>query len=77
MEYLEIGDLFTYLYQNPLLPETEAKHITYQILDALTMIHEHESAHRDLKPNVSFSSLSRDVGSSPMEMRAITKTRRI
>lgn len=77
MEYLEIGDLFTYLYGKPPLPETEAKHITYQILDALSMMHQHEFAHRDLKPNVSFSSLSRDVGSSPMETRAITKIRRI
>ncbi|CEO59898.1 hypothetical protein PMG11_04548 [Penicillium brasilianum] len=51
MEYLEIGDLFTYLCEKPPLPEAEAKHITYQILDALTMMHQHEFAHRDLKPN--------------------------
>lgn len=53
MEYLEIGDLFTYLYKRPALPEDEAKDITYQILDGLNMMHENGFAHRDLKPNVS------------------------
>jgi serine/threonine protein kinase len=52
MEYLEIGDLFTYLLQNPPLPENEAKHIAYQILDGLNMMHGNGFAHRDLKPNV-------------------------
>lgn len=77
MEYLELGDLFSYLHQNPPLPETDAQHISYQILDALTMMHQHKFAHRDLKPNVSRSFLSRDINSSPVEMRAITKIQRI
>ncbi|OQE13507.1 hypothetical protein PENFLA_c047G06958 [Penicillium flavigenum] len=53
MEYLEIGDLFAYLYQKPLppLPEAEAKEIAYQIIDGLCMMHENGFAHRDLKPN--------------------------
>ncbi|KAJ5461269.1 Tetratricopeptide-like helical [Penicillium daleae] len=50
MEYLEIGDLFTYLHQTPPLPETEAKDIAYQILDGLGMMHQNSFAHRDLKP---------------------------
>lgn len=55
MEYLELGDLFMYLYKKgpvPPLPEAEAKEITYQILDGLSMMHENGFAHRDLKPNV-------------------------
>ncbi|CAG7926306.1 unnamed protein product [Penicillium olsonii] len=51
MEYLENGDLFGYLHQRPPLPETEAKEITYQILEGLGMMHENGFAHRDLKPN--------------------------
>ncbi|KAJ5932227.1 Tetratricopeptide-like helical [Penicillium verrucosum] len=54
MEYLEIGDLFTYLYpKTPTspLPEAEAREIAYQILDGLSMMHQNGFAHRDLKPN--------------------------
>lgn len=56
MEYLEIGDLATYLDRRPPtspLPENEAQQIAYQILDGLNMMHGHEFAHRDLKPHVS------------------------
>jgi serine/threonine protein kinase len=65
MEYLEIGDLFTYLYDKPSLPEDEAKEIAYQILDGLNMMHENGFSHRDLKPEVSLL--------VSMEMRAFTK----
>ncbi|KAJ5355481.1 Tetratricopeptide-like helical [Penicillium cataractarum] len=54
MEYLELGDRFTYLYRQPPGPplqETEAKEITYQILDGMNMMHDNGFAHRDLKPN--------------------------
>jgi serine/threonine protein kinase len=61
MEYLEIGDLFTYLRENPPLPENEAKHIAYQILDGLNMMHQNGFAHRDLKPNVGLSSLNGEI----------------
>jgi serine/threonine protein kinase len=53
MEYLELGDLFAYTESRPALLEDEAKEITYQILDGLSMMHENEFAHRDLKPSVS------------------------
>jgi serine/threonine protein kinase len=65
MEYLEIGDLLTYLYHKPSLPENEVKEIAYQILDGLNMMHENGFSHRDLKPEVS-SLIS-------VEMRAFTK----
>ncbi|KAK4861083.1 hypothetical protein LT330_003999 [Penicillium expansum] len=54
MEYLEIGDLATYLDRRPPtspLLENEAQQIAYQILDGLNMMHRHEFAHRDLKPH--------------------------
>ncbi|KAJ5366512.1 Tetratricopeptide-like helical [Penicillium brevicompactum] len=54
MEYLEIGDLATYLDRRPPtspLPENEAQQIAYQILHGLNMMHCHDFAHRDLKPH--------------------------
>jgi serine/threonine protein kinase len=62
MEYLEHGDLLTYLHQRPPLPEAEAKHIAYQILDGLSLMHENGFAHRDLKPNVGFLSILEQGG---------------
>ncbi|KAK1143695.1 hypothetical protein N8T08_006095 [Aspergillus melleus] len=50
MEYLELGDLHTYLQHKPALPEHEAKEVTFQILDGLFLMHDNEFAHRDLKP---------------------------
>lgn len=58
MEYLEAGDLATYLHGTPPLSETEAKDVSYQILDGLCMMHENGFAHRDLKPKVSSSFFS-------------------
>jgi serine/threonine protein kinase len=53
IEYLESGDLATYLFHSQPLPESEAKDLSYQILDGLCMMHENGFAHRDLKPAVS------------------------
>ncbi|KAJ5692033.1 Tetratricopeptide-like helical [Penicillium macrosclerotiorum] len=50
MEYLELGDLSTYLNHRPPLPEFEARILADQILDGLCMMHENKFAHRDLKP---------------------------
>ncbi|KKK21344.1 hypothetical protein ARAM_002632, partial [Aspergillus rambellii] len=49
MEYLELGDLYTYVHRSPPLSESEVKDITYQILDGLRLMHENEFTHRDLK----------------------------
>ncbi|KAJ5389222.1 Tetratricopeptide-like helical [Penicillium cataractarum] len=51
MEYLEAGNLATYLHGTPPLSETDAKEVSYQILDGLCMMHENGFAHRDLKPH--------------------------
>lgn len=56
MEYLELGNLSTYLDRKPPvppLPELEGKEIAYQILDGLNMMYENGVSHRVLKPNVS------------------------
>ncbi|KAK2756397.1 hypothetical protein FQN54_005289 [Arachnomyces sp. PD_36] len=51
MEYLDLGDLYTYLHRKPPLPEDEAKQVTSQILDGLCLMHDNQFAHRDLKPS--------------------------
>jgi serine/threonine protein kinase len=57
MEYLHLGDLGTLLYttQQP-LPEDDVQHITSQILEGLSLMHQNGFAHRDLKPQVCFHS---------------------
>ncbi|KAF2806858.1 kinase-like protein [Mytilinidion resinicola] len=50
MEYFPNGDLQSYL-SSP-LPEKEVQQITFQILEALSFMHENGFAHRDLKPSV-------------------------
>ncbi|KAJ6015930.1 Tetratricopeptide-like helical [Penicillium herquei] len=51
MEYLEIGDLYDYMNGRPPLLETEARQISYQVLEGLGMMHANTFTHRDLKPN--------------------------
>uniref|UniRef100_A0A0B7KB13 Autophagy-related protein 1 n=2 Tax=Bionectria ochroleuca TaxID=29856 RepID=A0A0B7KB13_BIOOC len=48
MEYHEKGDLQRYLTKR--FPETEARTITSQLLEALCYMHDNGFAHRDLKP---------------------------
>jgi serine/threonine protein kinase len=52
MEYCELGDLQSYLSSNPPLPEPESQEVMFQILDGIRYMHEHEFAHRDMKPAV-------------------------
>uniref|UniRef100_A0A8H7NQ58 Autophagy-related protein 1 n=1 Tax=Bionectria ochroleuca TaxID=29856 RepID=A0A8H7NQ58_BIOOC len=51
MEYCELGDLDRYLLSlsNTRLPEPEAQDVTYQILNALTSMHQETFCHGDLK----------------------------
>lgn len=62
MEYIEHGDLSNYMRsQKGPVPEDTSRAITRQVLEALTVLHERQICHRDLKPQVSrypFSSVS-------------------
>ena len=51
MEYISHGDLRQYLKVER--SESEAKAITRQLLEGLSVIHQNGLAHRDLKPEVS------------------------
>ncbi|KAJ5669494.1 hypothetical protein N7462_010564 [Penicillium macrosclerotiorum] len=48
MEYIENGDLDSHL-ERP-LPESEARLITFQLAEGLSLLHENGFVHRDLKP---------------------------
>jgi serine/threonine protein kinase len=53
MEYLQLGDLHSYLQNNPKLPDIEVREVIFQVLDGLNLMHNNEFTHRDLKLNVS------------------------
>ncbi|KAF8725174.1 hypothetical protein AX14_008301 [Amanita brunnescens Koide BX004] len=50
LEYVDGGDLLEYILYLNGVPEADAKHITYQMCDALSYIHAQGITHRDLKP---------------------------
>lgn len=58
MEYMEHGSLFDYMKNSAAaFPEEEVKEIVSQLLEGLRYMHQHDYAHRDLKPgNVFISS---------------------
>jgi serine/threonine protein kinase len=53
MEYLELGDLHEYVSNSPQISEEDASIITWQVLDGLSLMHNHEFSHRDIKPQAS------------------------
>ncbi|SPO06158.1 uncharacterized protein DNG_08847 [Cephalotrichum gorgonifer] len=50
MEYFPLGDLQRYMSESQPLPETDAQHISYQVLEGLNYMHSEDFAHRDIKP---------------------------
>lgn len=50
MEYIEHGDLGSYLAQP--LPEDEVRKITFQVVEGLLCLHNNDFVHRDIKPKV-------------------------
>ena len=50
MEYFPLGDLDACLEQET--PENEAREITSQLLEGLSIMHSQGFTHRDLKPKV-------------------------
>ena len=50
MEYVEGGELFSYIVQNRFLDEPEAVRIFRQIISAVGYCHEFKVCHRDIKP---------------------------
>jgi serine/threonine protein kinase len=50
MEHCPNGDLFTYIVENGVLPEHEARELFAQILSAVHFLHSKGIVHRDLKP---------------------------
>lgn len=50
LEYVENGNLLTYIYNNYNINENNARRILYQLINAIEYLHEIKIVHRDLKP---------------------------
>ena len=57
LEYFPLGDLHRYIFDRRwLIPDSEVREITRQLLEGLRYMHDEGFAHRDLKPSVSAGS---------------------
>jgi serine/threonine protein kinase len=50
LEYMEHGTLYSQLKKNKILPEADAAAIIRQVALAVEYLHDHDIAHRDIKP---------------------------
>ena len=50
LEYMDQGTLYSQLKKNKILPELKAAQIIKQITEAVEYLHDHDIAHRDIKP---------------------------
>ncbi|SOV83191.1 serine/threonine protein kinase KIN [Plasmodium reichenowi] len=50
LEYVENGNLLTYIYNNYNINENNARRILYQLINAIEYLHKIKIVHRDLKP---------------------------
>lgn len=58
MEYFPLGDLQKYMDRPGLVDEEHVREISFQVLEGLTYMHQEGFAHRDIKPDVSSSSVT-------------------
>lgn len=56
MEYMERGDLAQYLRESGSEAKAQAREIAKQLLEGIMILHARKICHRDLKPQVFFSS---------------------
>lgn len=54
-----MGDLQRYLTKP--LPESEARRITFQVLEGLEFMHDNGFVHRDIKPGVRYPLVTTDI----------------
>jgi serine/threonine protein kinase len=64
-EYFEHGDLAAYMENHARLIEDDAAHITAQVLEGLTFVHDLGFAHRNIKLEVRLSVLVRAITDDP------------
>lgn len=75
LEYVDNGDLFTYITRNGRLSEEGAMHFFRQMMSALSYCHAFNICHRDLKPENILLTSDNQVKIADFSMAAIHQTR--
>ena len=75
LEYVDNGDLFTYITRNGRLSEEGAMHFFRQIMSAISYCHAFNICHRDLKPENILLTSDNQVKIADFSMAAIHQTR--